>query len=461
MTLDTQKIIGEITGVSLDSRNVKKGNLFAALSGSRSNGVDFIGDAICNGASYILAPKGTPKPQGAELIESDNPHRDIALIAANFYNRQPENIVAVTGTNGKTSIVHFTEQLWHAQNIKAASLGTLGNCSKNVCFGGNMTTPDPVALMAQLADLAAAGVTHLAMETSSHGLDQHRCDGVKLKAAVFTNLSHDHLDYHINMERYFKAKSRLFSEVLPKGGTAILNADEKHFADLKAIAKKRGQKIISYGFNADDLKIIEAKALPNGQQLSLEINGKRAEINLPLVGKFQALNALAAFALAGGDISELENIKGAPGRLEHVGRGVYVDYAHTPNALEEVLKALRPHTTGKLICIMGCGGARDAGKRPVMGKIASDLADSVIVTDDNPRSENPATIRAEIMTATASNAQEIGDRAEAIREAVKSLNEGDVLVIAGKGHEQGQVFADHTDPFDDRQHAKKAIEELL
>ncbi len=456
MVIDVSKIMG----VSLDSRNVKKGHLFAALSGSRSNGVEYIDAAIRNGAAYILAPTGTPKPQGAELIESDNPRRDLALIAAAFYKKQPAHIVAVTGTNGKTSIVHFTQQLWQAQNLKAASLGTLGRCADGVCIGGNMTTPDTVTLMAQLADLAAAGITHLAMEASSHGLDQYRLDGVKLEAAAFTNLSHDHLDYHSDMQDYFTAKSRLFSEVLPADGVAVLNADDLHFEQLKQIADQRGQKLISYGFAGEDLKIIKADALPYGQHLTLDIYGARIEIDLPLVGAFQALNALAAFALAGGEIKALEKLKGAPGRLQHVGHGVYVDYAHTPNALEEVLKALRPHTQGQLICVMGCGGDRDAAKRPVMGRIASELADVVIVTDDNPRSEDPATIRAEIL-ATAKDAQDIPDRAQAIRTAIANKQDGDVVVIAGKGHEQGQIFADHTDPFNDTEEAQKAIKELF
>ncbi len=452
--------VSKITGVSLDSRNVKKGHLFAALSGSRSNGVEYIDAAIRNGATYILAPTGTPKPQGVELIESDNPRRDLALIAAAFYKKQPAHIIAVTGTNGKTSIVHFTQQLWQAQNLKAASLGTLGRCADGVCIGGNMTTPDTITLMAQLADLAAAGITHLAMEASSHGLDQYRLDGVKLEAAAFTNLSHDHLDYHSDMQDYFTAKSRLFSEVLPADGLAVLNADDPHFEQLKQIADQRGQKLISYGFAGEDLKILKADPLPHGQHLTLDIYGDRVEIDLPLVGAFQALNALAAFALAGGDIKALENLKGAPGRLQHVGRGVYVDYAHTPNALEEVLKALRPHTQGQLICVMGCGGDRDAAKRPVMGRIASELADMVIVTDDNPRSEDPATIRAEILTA-AKDAQDIPDRAQAIRTAIANKQDGDVVVIAGKGHEQGQIFADHTDPFNDTEEAQKAIKELF
>ena len=464
MSIDIQNIVKHIAGVSSDSRNVKAGYLFAALPGSKSNGADFIDMAVQHGASHILAPSGTPAPKDATLIESQNPRRDLALIAAAFYKRQSDNIVAVTGTNGKTSIVHFTQQLWNMQNIKAASLGTLGRCAGDVCFGGNMTTPDPVSLMAELADLAAAGVTHVAMEASSHGLDQHRLDGVVLKAAAFTNLSHDHLDYHTDMARYFAAKSRLFSDVLPPEGTAILNADETHFEALKKICGKRGQKIISYGFKGEDLKIIKAEALPQGQHLTLEVYGAHAEIHLPLVGTFQALNALAAFALSGGkdaeDVKALENLKGAPGRLEHVGCGVYVDYAHTPNALEEVLKALRPHARGRLLCVMGCGGSRDAKKRPVMGAIAQKHADHVIVTDDNPRSEDPAQIRAEILAA-APEAGEIADRGDAITSAVKQLQEGDVLVIAGKGHEQGQIFADHTDPFDDKDTAKKAIGELL
>lgn len=462
-------------GLTQDSRAVKKDWLFAALPGSKADGRAFIADAVRHGASVVLAAKGSewPKdvPQGdVQFITDENPRRRLALMAAEFYALQPDYIAAVTGTNGKTSTVHFVKQLWALKGLKAASIGTLGVRGPDTVRSGSMTTPDPVSLHAELADLAAVGVTHLAMEASSHGLDQYRLDGVKVKAAGFTNLTRDHLDYHGTMESYAHAKERLFSEVLEEGGIAVLNADIPEFETLKKIAGKTGAKILSYGYKGKDLKVLKAVPQPQGQNLKLEILGKNYDVMLPVVGGFQVMNALCALGLviaentkhAESYIEFLSQLQGPPGRLQlvpgHKNAAIYIDYAHTPDALETVLKALRPHTDGKLVCLFGCGGDRDRGKRPIMGKIAKELADHVIVTDDNPRSEDPASIRKAIMD-EAKGAEEIPGRREAIYHAVEILKKGDVLVIAGKGHEQGQIFADRTDPFDDFTEATNAIKE--
>lgn len=462
--IDPQTIAQSIKGLSQDSRAIQSGYLFAALPGTKVDGRDFISAAIEKGATSVLAPKDTTlSQQGVELYTDDNPRQAYAHIASAFYNAQPGSVVAVTGTNGKTSVVSFVEQIFKAIGENAESLGTLK---------GSMTTPDAAVLHKQLASLAESGVTHLALEASSHGLDQCRLDGVKLTAAAFTNLSHDHLDYHGDEKTYFKAKARLFSELLPESGTAVLNADVKQFDVLKAMCEQRGVKVISYGRKGHDIKILSLKPTAQGQQIELGVMGAHKDVTLPLVGEFQAMNALCALGLVlavspdslAPASSALETLGGVRGRLEsvqgHPGRcGIYVDYAHTPDALENVLTAIRPHTDGKLLCVFGCGGDRDKTKRPEMGEAAERLADTVIVTDDNPRSEEPQSIRAEILAAT-KNAIEIPGRREAIRAAVKMLQSGDVLVIAGKGHEQGQVFADRTEDFDDVHETKKAIDLL-
>lgn len=471
--------IQKITGLTPDSRSVKQGYLFAALPGTKSDGRNFIPTAIHNGAIAILTQTGTELPAGTknvDLITDDNPRRALALMAADFYDRQPEFIAAVTGTNGKTSTVHFTKQLWKALGEKAASIGTLGVRAPGLVRSASMTTPDPVALHAELADLAAVGVTHLAMEASSHGLDQHRLDGVHVSAAAFTNLTRDHLDYHADMESYFEAKARLFTAILKKGGAAVLNADIPEYEELRTRAKKAGHKIISVGRNGEDIHITAIVPLPEGQKISFSVLKRDFEMTLPLVGEFQVMNALCALALVIAEepkskkrteklVKALENLKGVPGRLQLIsghphGAAIYIDYAHTPNALENALKALRPHTDGTLVCLFGCGGDRDKGKRPVMGKIAHDLADLVIVTDDNPRSEDPARIRSEIMQG-AEGATETPDRRMAIQKSISALRKGDVLVIAGKGHEQGQVFSDRTEPFDDAHEAQSAILQII
>lgn len=466
----------EITGLSCDSRSVRRGYLFVALPGSIADGREYISDAIRHGARAILVPTGTPQPSCMEgvdeiaWIEDSNPRQALAKAAAKFYTQQPETIVAVTGTNGKTSTVAFTRQIWEKLGYRAASLGTLGLLGTNIQQSGSMTTPDPVRLHAQLADLAAAGIDHLAIEASSHGLDQHRLDGMIVSAAGFTNITHDHLDYHGTMEHYADSKRHLFENLLKSNGVAVVNADSPESEKIKAVCDARGITYWSYGYQGKELKILSREPNPQGQKLSLEIFGQEIDFTFPLVGEFQVMNMLCAAGLVLARcqkrvqevIDILPTLQGVPGRLEFVpghkqGAAVYVDYAHTPDALEHVLKALRPHTNKMLICVFGCGGNRDKGKRPVMGKIASSLADIVIITDDNPRHENAAQIRAEIKQG-APQATEIADRRQAISTAMKFCKSGDVLVIAGKGHEHGQIVGDHVEPFDDVNEAHLAME---
>lgn len=463
-----------VDGITADSRQVRPGYLFAALPGNKVDGGKYIDDALMHGASAILAARGTKLPAGAKatLIESDNPRKELAYLACEFYKLQPDVIAAVTGTSGKTSTVSFTQQLWNLFGItQSASLGTLGMRAPGMVTSGSLTTPDTVSLHAALADLAAAEVTHLAMEASSHGLDQYRLDGVRVRVAGYTNLSRDHLDYHPDMESYFLAKARLFTDVLMRNGAAVLNADDECFERLAQLCLKSGHKVISYGDNGKDIRILERSLRPTGQFLRLSVFGHNYDVTIPLVGQFQVMNALCALGLVlacDGDAQSvvplLEKLEGVAGRLQQVkghpeGAAVYVDYAHKPAALEAVLNTLRPHTEGRLICLIGCGGDRDAGKRPIMGRIAAGLADLVVVTDDNPRSENPKLIREAILEG-APDAIEIGNRREAIEWAIDHLQQGDVLVIAGKGHEQGQIIGDVVEPFDDVQVAKDTIEKM-
>ncbi|MBP9867796.1 MAG: UDP-N-acetylmuramoyl-L-alanyl-D-glutamate--2,6-diaminopimelate ligase [Alphaproteobacteria bacterium] len=463
----------DIKEVSCDSRSLGTGALFAALPGIRSNGLDFVPAAIRNGAVAVLVPKGSKKPDGADSlvwIEDENPRQTLAHVAARFYGSQPAHIVAVTGTNGKTSVVSFAQDLWQKMGFKAASLGTLGLRGEGLTGYGSMTTPDSVRLHAHLADLSASGFTHVAMEASSHGIDQYRLDGVKIEAAGFTNLTRDHLDYHQTMEAYGEAKMRLFRELLPQGAPVVVNSDTPEAVKIKTIATERGLPFWGYGIAGDKLKLLSRLPTPEGQKLDLEILGRRVTLTLPLVGGFQVMNVLCAAGLVlaqnesrmGEVIDLLPTLRGVPGRLQLVSgsrpnTAVYVDYAHTPDALENILLALRPHTKGRLFCLFGCGGDRDRGKRPVMGALAARLADVAIITDDNPRSEDPAAIRAAIHAA-APAALVIPDRREAIRKAIGFLESGDVLVLAGKGHEQGQIFADHVEPFDDVNEAHLAMQ---
>ncbi|HEY8192011.1 MAG TPA: UDP-N-acetylmuramoyl-L-alanyl-D-glutamate--2,6-diaminopimelate ligase [Alphaproteobacteria bacterium] len=452
----------DIAGLTHDSRQVRNGWLFAALPGSKADGRDYIHEAVARGAVAVLTAKGIAA-EAAVNVASDNPRRDFSLMAAKFYSAQPRVIAAVTGTNGKTSTVHFTQQLWQSAGFKAVGIGTLG-VSGAVAKTGSMTTPDPVSLHAELADLTRAGVTHVAMEASSHGLDQHRLDGVRVTAAGFTNLTRDHLDYHGTMEDYRAAKARLF-DILDPDGVAVLNADAPEFNSLKTICTGRGIRVIGYGGKGADLWLTSRKAIPQGQEAEIEFFGQREKLAVPLVGSFMLMNALCAYGLAGIDRPrDLEKLQNAPGRLQLVGRtrgaAVYVDYAHTPDALENVLDALRPHTAGRLICMFGCGGDRDPGKRPIMGGISAAKADLTVITDDNPRTEKPEAIRDAIRHGAGMSAKIIGGRREAIQWSVAQLKPGDVLVLAGKGHEQGQIFADHVEPFDDVEEAKIAIKGL-
>jgi UDP-N-acetylmuramoyl-L-alanyl-D-glutamate--2,6-diaminopimelate ligase len=453
-----------IAGLTADSRDVAPGFLFAALPGTRADGRTFIAQAVARGAAAILAPAGTRADTGAAiLVTAEDPRRAFALAAAAFHQRQPAHMAAVTGTNGKTSTANFTRQIWDRLGCKAAALGTLGVIADGWPGGDSLTTPDPAGLHATLAALAAHGVTHACMEASSHGLDQRRLDGVTLQAAAFTNLTRDHLDYHRTMEDYAAAKLRLFETVLPPAGTAVVNADSPVADRILSIAARRGQTAIAFGARGRELKLNGCAPDAGGQVLDLDILGRPVRLRLPLAGTFQASNALAALGLVigcGADpvaaAAALESLDGVPGRLQPVAPAVFVDYAHTPDALETVLTALRPHAAGRLVVVFGCGGDRDPGKRPQMGAVARSLADSVIVTDDNPRGEAPAAIRAAILAA-APGAVEIADRRQAIRHAVAGLQPGDVLVVAGKGHERGQIVGDRTLPFDDSEECRLAL----
>ncbi len=464
----------EITGLSADSRRIRPGFLFAALPGSREDGRAYIDEAVARGAVAVLAPTGSTLKaydSRVRLILDDNPRRRLALMAARFHGRQPKVVAAVTGTNGKTSVAEFTRQIWRALGRKAASLGTLGLTPARPGAPDSLTTPDPVELHRCLASLAADGIEHLALEASSHGLAQNRLDGIRFAAAAFTNLSRDHLDYHGDMATYRAAKLRLFQELLSPGGTAVLNADQPLTDEIRTICEARGISVIAYGRTGRDLRLLTQKPSAEGQALELEVLGKAQAVALPLAGAFQAVNALAALglALATGAapkeaIAALAKLEGVPGRAELVGRApsggrVYVDYAHTPDALRIILQALRPHTQGRLSVVFGCGGDRDRGKRPMMGEIAARLADRVWVTDDNPRSEDPASIRREIIAAVPA-AEEVADRGAAIASAVVALVPGDVLVIAGKGHETGQIVKSRVQPFNDRDVARAALADL-
>lgn len=472
----------EILGITADSREVRPGYLFAALPGSKLDGRRFIDDAVARGAAAILSdgPVGISafdtfgqRQPPVLLVTDPNPRRRLALMAARFHAPQPRTIVAVTGTNGKTSVASFTRQIWQQLGYRAASLGTLGIVAPDATKSGAMTTPDPVTLHRELAELARRGIDHVALEASSHGLDQFRLDGLRVSAAAFTNLTQDHLDYHGTMADYRAAKLRLFTALLRDGGTAVLNADSSEFEAFAAACRGRGLRILAYGERADaDLRIASRRPSADGQLLDLEIIGTRHSLLLPLAGAFQASNVLAALGLviaegAGVDdaLATLPRLEGVPGRLQRVatlpsGAAIYVDYAHTPDALETVLQALRPHVARRLVAVFGAGGDRDAGKRPLMGAAVARFADVAIVTDDNPRSEKPEAIRAAILAACPGG-REIGDRAEAIRTAIAELAAGDVLVIAGKGHETGQTIAGIVHPFDDAAVARAVVAERL
>ncbi|WP_198378702.1 UDP-N-acetylmuramoyl-L-alanyl-D-glutamate--2,6-diaminopimelate ligase [Neoroseomonas rubea] len=454
-----------ISGLTADSRAVVPGMVFAALPGARADGRAFIADAVERGAAVVLAPEGTEWPPGVPvrpLITAADPRRTLALMAAAFHRAQPRTVVAVTGTNGKTSTVDFLRQIWIAAGEKAASLGTLGLVAEGFPPGPSLTTPDPVALHATLSALARTGFGAAAMEASSHGIDQRRLDGVVLAAAGFTNLTRDHLDYHGTMEAYRAAKLRLFDTLLPAGAAAAActEMDAETLAALRATARTRGQRLLTVGDAGEALRLVAARPRPDGLDLEILAFGARHEIRLPLPGRFQADNALLAAALAVGAgqpadrvLAALPQLRGVRGRMERAavlanGAAVYVDYAHSPDALTRLLAALRPHTDGRLHVLFGAGGDRDPGKRPLMGAAAAAGADKVWITDDNPRSEDPAAIRAAVM-AGAPDAIDAGAREDAIAAALSDLRAGDVLAVAGKGHESGQEIAGTVHPFDD------------
>ncbi|MCA1908013.1 MAG: UDP-N-acetylmuramoyl-L-alanyl-D-glutamate--2,6-diaminopimelate ligase [Magnetospirillum sp.] len=465
MSPNLADLIKTVTGVTCDSRKVGPGMLFAALPGTKADGRAFVAQAVAQGAAIILAPLGTEMDTGGAVLVTDaEPRRAYALAAAAFFARQPRVMAAVTGTNGKTSTVNFTRQIWETMGLPAASLGTLGLVAPGFAPRPSLTTPDPADLHATLAELADAGIGHAAMEASSHGLDQYRLDGVRLTACAFTNLTRDHLDYHGDMAAYLDAKLRLFAELLPADGVAVINADSDACPQVEKAAGSR--RLLRFGRAGAELAVKDIRPDSHGQILDLDVLGQAATIRLPLAGTFQAANALAALGLVigcGGNaaaaLEALESLTEIPGRLQKVaardGAPIFVDYAHTPDALETVLNALRPHATGKLVVVFGCGGDRDPGKRPQMGAIAAKLADLIIVTDDNPRTEAAAPIRAAIL-AEAPGAIEIADRRDAIAHAVQSLKTGDVLVVAGKGHESGQIVGDQILPFDDAEECRKA-----
>jgi UDP-N-acetylmuramoyl-L-alanyl-D-glutamate--2,6-diaminopimelate ligase len=457
-----------VTGLSADSRTVKPGFLFAAVRGTRRDGLTFVPQAVSRGAVAVLAECDAAALAGdVALVRVPNVRRALALAAARFYPRQPATIAAVTGTSGKTSVASFTRQIWTALGHVAASIGTIGVVTPAGEAYGALTTPDPVELHHIVDRIAGEGITHLAIEASSHGLDQHRLDGLRVGIASFTNISRDHLDYHGTFEAYREAKLILFRNLVKPQGVAVIATDHSFAAQVADAARGRGLRIIEVGRTARDIRLTTSAIDGFSQLLTLEYDGVRYRVRLPLVGSFQVENALVAAGqaiAAGGEASQvfaaLEGLVGAKGRLELAGRKsgapIFVDYAHKPDALAKALEALRPYVSGRLVVVFGAGGDRDAGKRPLMGAIAADKADHVIVTDDNPRSENPSAIRAAILTG-APHADEIGDRNEAIHRAVADLKPGDVLLIAGKGHETGQIIGQKTVPFSDQQAVRNAL----
>jgi UDP-N-acetylmuramoyl-L-alanyl-D-glutamate--2,6-diaminopimelate ligase len=467
--LDAQQSAIEIAGVASDSRKIKNGFLFVAISGAKADGAHFARQAAAAGAVAVAAeqrPDGLPDT--VTFVSVKNARRTLALAAAKIFPRQPQTIAAVTGTSGKTSVAAFTRQIWSALGHPAASIGTIGVVSPKGEHYGSLTTPDPVDLHRTLDQLAGEGVTHLALEASSHGLDQHRLDGVRVAAGAFTNLSRDHLDYHPTIEAYFAAKLRLFEDLIVPGGTAVIGVDDCYAGQVVEAAKKRGLKIMTVGEHGDDIKLADGAIEGFAQVVTIAHGGRTYKVKLPLVGAFQVQNAAIAAGLAiatGGEparvFAALEKLGGAKGRLEFAGTyngaPVFIDYAHKPDALKKALESLRPYARGKLTVVFGAGGDRDTGKRPIMGRIAAENADRVIVTDDNPRSENPAAIRSAIL-AEARGAVEIGDRAEAIRQAIAGLKGGDVLLIAGKGHETGQIVGDRVVPFSDHEAVAAALQ---
>ena len=467
--IDARLAALDVTGISADSRAIRPGDLFVAIAGAKDDGLRFVAPALAAGAAAVMAERAPPTalPDGVAFVRVGNVRRALALAAAKLFARQPRTIAAVTGTSGKTSVAAFTRQIWTALGERAASIGTVGLVAPTREVYGSLTTPDPVALHRSLAELADEGVTHLAMEASSHGLDQHRLDGVRVTAGGFTNLSRDHLDYHPTLEAYLAAKLRLFSDLVVTGGAAVVAADHEHAEAVTAAAARRGLRLVTVGRRGSGIRLRDIAIDGFAQRLVLEHAGREFTVRLPLPGAFQVENALVASGLTiatGSDpaavFAALGGLKGAKGRLElvgeHDGAPIFVDYAHKPDALAKALEALRPYAKQRLVVVFGCGGDRDQGKRPMMGAIAAQMADRVVVTDDNPRSENPAAIRAAILQA-APGAIEIGDRREAIGASIADLRLGDVLLIAGKGHETGQIIGKQVLPFSDHEAVAAAL----
>jgi UDP-N-acetylmuramoyl-L-alanyl-D-glutamate--2,6-diaminopimelate ligase len=448
-----------VTGFALDHRKVAQGSVFGAFKGAVFNGEDFIGQAVERGAVAVVARPEAPAAT-VPLLADPEPRRLFASLAAKFYAPFPETVVAVTGTNGKTSTVEMTRQMWRMMGHRSASIGTLGVTTSDDQVSTGLTTPDIVTFLNNMAGLDRMGISHVAYEASSHGLDQHRAEGVPLAAAAFTNFSRDHLDYHQTMDVYFEAKMRLFDELLPPGRPAVVWTDDAKSTEVVERCRNRGHEVLTVGRKGETVRLVEQSPTALGQKLLLEHGGKQHRLALPLIGAYQAANVLTAAGLVlatGGKwedtFAAMQRVAPVRGRLERavISRGgvpVYIDYAHTPDALEAAIAALRPHVDGRLITVFGAGGDRDQGKRPQMGEVATRLSDIVIVTDDNPRSEDPAAIRAAIM-AGAPDATEVGGRREAIAEAIRIAMEGDIILVAGKGHETGQIVGDRVLPFDD------------
>lgn len=460
-----------VGGVTADSRAVRPGDVFVAIAGGQADGLRFAAAAAAAGAVAVVGERRVPLPPGVAFVQVENARRTLALAAARLFPRQPPVIAAVTGTSGKTSVAAFTRQIWSALSRRAASIGTIGVVSPRRQTYGSLTTPDPVALHRTLETLCDEGVTHLVIEASSHGLDQHRLDGLAIAAGAFTNITRDHLDYHADFAAYLSAKLRLFNALIAPGGCAVVDADHAHADAVSAAAAARGLSVVSVGRAGKAIRLVDVAVDGFAQQLQIRHRGRDFQVRLPLVGEFQVENALVAAGLAiatGGDppsvFAALAHLTGARGRLECVGTSrnapIFVDYAHKPDALAKALAALRPYAAGRLVVVFGAGGDRDRGKRPLMGAVAAANADRVIITDDNPRSEDPAAIRAAIMAA-APGAAEIGDRRQAIRTAIAELRAGDVLLIAGKGHETGQIIGDRTLPFSDHEAVAAVLKETV
>ena len=458
-----------VTGFAIDHRKVAPGTVFGAFPGARFNGEDFIADAVASGAVAVVAAPGAIV-EGAAHIADAEPRRAFAQLAARFFTPVPANVAAVTGTNGKTSTAEMTRQLWRMAGHNAASIGTLGVTTSVDQSSTGLTTPDIVTFLGNMSGLAREGVTHAIFEASSHGLSQFRTEGLPVQVGAFTNLSRDHLDYHGTMEAYFEAKMRLIDEVVVDGGRFVVWADDEWSDKVIDRVRARGLELLTVGAAGDAIRLISRTPTQLGQMLVLAYEGKELKVNLPLIGAYQAANALvsAGIVIAAGGVpaqvfDHMARLQPVRGRLERAvitraGAPVYVDYAHTPDGLQAAIEALRPHVSGRLITLFGAGGDRDTGKRPEMGKVASDLSDVVIVTDDNPRSEDPASIRAAIMAA-ANGATEIGDRREAIAAAIAMAGANDIVLLAGKGHEQGQIVGAGDTlrvlPFDDVQVARE------